>query len=431
MGAARVSLDQLELLGVDREVLARAGPADDGEFPRALVSRWAGERLPCAGRAELRCMSCGTGGVLRFRCAGRCGRVCVHDERAATSLLRAIPRVPVRHWVLTLPQGLRAASADDQRLVAELCRVFVGEVLAFVRARCGALERGPVQGGAVSLVHRVGQLFDLKVHVHALVLDGVYHGGTRGAAPTFVPMLDEPEPDALLAVTRAVRERLVARWGSKRHADANGAIDRLAIATALAQGPEAATAVRRLQVERVEQLDDTPPLRVGVGARRDGFGVHAMERIAPDARVALDRLARYLLRAPVALARLRPGGAGKVVQRLAHPFADGTTHVEFSADELARRLVALTPARRIHRVSYHGALAPQAAAKWRARPLQLVLLPDEAPPRKRARAGERSRWPAPECSGCGGPLRVVAIEEHADPALFEPAPAKRRAGAKR
>jgi putative transposase len=424
MGRARAKapLEQLELIGIDVGVLARVEQAvdDDDALPRSLVRRWAGERLPCAGRAELRCASCGTGGVLRFKCAGRCEQACVHDERAAKKLIDAIPRVPVRHWVLTLPEGLRAASAFDQRLVAQLCRVFVAELLAWVQTRCGELPPGPVQGGAASLVHRVGQLFDLKVHVHALALDGVYHGGTKGVPATFVPMIDEPEPEQLVAVARRVRERLIASWGRKRA----GALDTLSIAHSIAQGPTVATAVRRLQIDRVEQLDATAPVRVGVGGRRDGFGVHAMERIDASARGALGRLTRYLLRAPVALERLQAGDAGRVVQRLAHPFADGTTHVEFSTDELARRLVALTPTQRVHRVSYHGALAPQAAAKWRARPLQLVLLADDLPPRTRKPG--RTRWPALECAECGGRLRVVAIEEHADPALFDPAP--RRAG---
>ncbi len=420
---AHASIEQLELLGIGDDVLARAEPSDDGDLPRALVRRWAGERLPCAGRAELRCSSCGSGGVLRFRCAGRCGEACAHDERAAAALVRAIPRVPVRHWVLTLPAGLRATSAFDQPAIAELCRAFVAELLAWVKSRCGELGPGKVQGGAVSLVHRVGQLLDLKLHVHALALDGVYRCNARGEPATFAPMLDEPEPDQLVVLARKVRERLLAKWTRGRpHAAAM--LDTLSIAQSLAQGPEVATAVRRVQVDRVEQLDPSPAARVGVGGRRDGFGVHAMERITPDARVALGRLARYLLRAPVALARLQPGGTGRVVQRLAHPFADGTTHVEFSTDELARRLVALTPAQRIHRVSYHGALAPHAAAKWRARPLQLVLLHDELPAAPRRRA--RTRWPAPECATCGGTLRVVAIEEHADPAVFEPAP--KRAG---
>lgn len=411
---AKASLDQLELLGIDGEVLARVSDGDDDELPRSLVRRWVGERLPCAGRAELRCSACGSGGVLRFRCAGRCEEACAHDERAAAKLLAAIPRVPVRHWVLTLPEGLRAASAFDQRLVAELCRVFVAELLAWVQARCGELPRGPVQGGAASLVHRVGQLFDLKVHVHALVLDGVYCAGARGVPATFVPMLEEPEPAQLVALARKVRERLLKRWGRKRE----HALATLSIAQSLAQGPEVGTAVRRLQIERVEQLDASAAQRVGVGARRDGFGVHAMERIAPDARTSLARLTRYLMRAPVALGRLRPNGPGRVVQQLAHPFADGTTHVEFDADELARRLVALTPSQRIHRVSYHGALAPHAAVKWRTRPLQLMLLHDELPTRTRARS--RTKWPAAECAECGGPLRVVSIEEHADPAVFEP-----------
>ncbi|HWB76191.1 MAG TPA: transposase, partial [Nannocystaceae bacterium] len=296
---AKASLDQLELLGIDGGTIARASPDHDDDLPRALVRRWVGERLPCAGRAELRCSACGSGGVLRFRCAGRCEAACAHDERAASKLLAAIPRVPVRHWVLTLPEGLRATSAFDQRLVAELCRVFVAELLAWVQARCGELPQGPVQGGAASLVHRVGQLFDLKVHVHALVLDGVYCGGARGKPATFMPMLAEPEPEQLIGLARTVRERIVARLGRKRGVEHSLAT--LSIAQSLAQGPEVGTAVRRLQIDRVEQLDASAPTRVGAGARRDGFGVHAMERIAPDARVSLARLTRYLMRAPVAL----------------------------------------------------------------------------------------------------------------------------------
>lgn len=405
-------LEQLELIGVDADVLARAGVAR----PEQLARHWRGERAPCAGRATLRCVGCGLEASLRFRCEGHCERSCEHADKAAASLLRAIPRVPVRHWVLSLPGALQVASAIDQRWVAALCREFIALVFEFVRARVGAQHPGGVECGGASLVHRAARALVFDVHVHALVLDGGYVVHGRGP-PTFMPLQDEPTPEDLLALTRTVRERLLARW-QRRGSAQDRELWRLTLAQWPESGPVATTAVRRV---RIESVGAPPQRRVGVGARRDGFGVHAMRRIDGEARGALATLARYLVRAPVSLQSLSPGPRG-ILQRLPHAFADGTTHVEFAPEELARRLAALTPGRAIHRVSYHGALAPGAAAKWRGKPLQLALVrePGPAPVRTR-RTRARSVLAEPECTRCGERMRVVALEELADPPVFDTA----------
>lgn len=374
-----------------------------------------GPRLPCAGEAQLHCATCGLAAAVRFRCAGRCAHECAQGEAAAAALLRVIPRVPVRHWVLTLPGVLRQASAIDQRLVRELSRAFLAEVFAYVRARLGSGRAPTIECGAVSLVHRAARALVLDVHVHALVLDGGYTNAESGVRE-FLPLGDGPTLDELVALTATLRENLLARWRRRRATIEGQALWRLGVEQSLVAGPVAATAVRRI---RVEGVGPGRPRRVGTGARRDGFGVHVMERIDGSARGSLAALARYLVRAPVALAELRPSAPGRVVQRLSRPFADGSTHVEFTTDELARRLLALSPEHPVHRVSYHGALAPGAAAKWRARPVQMVLVDAVrlAGPARGARHRERAAFPsrAPECVRCGGRLRVVGIDESIDP----------------
>jgi hypothetical protein len=75
---------------------------------------------------------------------------------------------------LSLPHRLRYVLAWDHAL----CRTVSG---AFVRAVLGSLRRRARQagvpggrGGAVAIIQRFGAALNLNVHIHALVLDGVY-----------------------------------------------------------------------------------------------------------------------------------------------------------------------------------------------------------------------------------------------------------------
>ena len=60
--------------------------------------------------------------------------------------------------------------------------VFVRAVLGWLRRRARQAGVPGGRGGAVAIIQRFGAALSLNVHVHALVLDGVYGGGRRDPA---------------------------------------------------------------------------------------------------------------------------------------------------------------------------------------------------------------------------------------------------------
>ena len=145
-------------------------------------------------------------------------------------------------------------------------------------------------------------------------------------------------------------------------------------------------------------------------AHLEGFDLHAAITVAADDRSGLERLARYVLRPPVAQDRLALTPEGRVVVTLKAVWADGTTCLLFEPVEFLEKLAALTPRPRINLVLYHGILAPHARARAqavarspagsteeRATPEQ----PEEDP----ARPSEPGDVPAPEAQPEGSPRR--------------------------
>ena len=88
-----------------------------------------------------------------------------------------LPAVPIRHWICSLPWGLRALLGYDRRLCAEVVSAFVGELGRSLRLRAkAALGLGTVADahtGAVAAVQRTDGALRLNVHFHVLSLDGV------------------------------------------------------------------------------------------------------------------------------------------------------------------------------------------------------------------------------------------------------------------
>ena len=114
------------------------------------------------------------------------------------------------------------------------------------------------------------------------------------------------------------------------------------------------------------------------------------------------------------LAVTHPGTGETIRYRLLRPFADGTTHVEFAPAELAARLQALGPHGPSPRITWHGVLAPHAAARRHVVPRQLELGHVDAPARPRTRTLRRPRsLPPPReppCPDCGLPMQLVAVD---------------------
>ena len=342
------------------------------EFRDFLRCGWLG-----GGFARFRC-ACGFERLTPFSCKGRgfCSSCCGRrmTERAAHLVDEVFPHVPVRQWVLSLPVRLRYRLAWDH----DLCRAVMGRalraILGFLRRRARDAGVRDGRSGAVAIVQRFGGALNLNVHLHALVLDGVFTQGGDAVDFHANPGLDTGDVADVLATVKAYVTRLLAQRGEDAD-DAGGstvdpcAEDAPALAGLAAAAVQGRVALGTRAGARVRQAGDplaaapVPPRPGRCHAHHHGFDLHAELCVPADRRDRLERLCRYVLRPPVAQERLHLTAAGNVRLTLKRPWADGTTHLEFEPLDLLARLAALTPRPRINLVLYHGVLAPRAA--WR------------------------------------------------------------------
>ncbi len=94
-------------------------------------------------------------------------------ETVAHLVDHVIPRVPVRQWVLSFPIPLRLLFATHLQLLAPLLRIVHRVIATFLIQQAG-LQRTEAHTGAVTLIQRFGSAANLNIHLHCLVLDGVY-----------------------------------------------------------------------------------------------------------------------------------------------------------------------------------------------------------------------------------------------------------------
>jgi hypothetical protein len=214
----------------------------------------------------------------------------------------------------------------------------------------------------------------LNVHLHALVLDGVFVLDEGIVQFHHVRRLTRKDVAAVVALIARRVARLLERRGLAGGAE-NGAAPDLwseeapVFAAAAAASVEGRVALGPWAGARVRRCGDPPeevaPVAVGpCHAHLDGFDLHAGLVTRAEQRDRLERLCRYTLRPPLAEDRLHVSAEGEIWFTLRHRWADGTTHLRFDPLELLERLAVLTPRPRVNLILYYGVLAPRAA--WRA-----------------------------------------------------------------
>jgi hypothetical protein len=360
------------------------------------------------------------------------------NDTAAHLVDRVIPRVAVRQWVLSLPFRLRYLCAKDPALLRAVLRIFVQTVYRCVRRLCRRAGGPSGRCGSVTAVQRFASSLGLNVHLHALVLDGVYRREEGADAPVFheAPALRDTDVARVVAqVRRRVTALLEKRGlGGRDFADPapedEGLFARLcaaSVAGQIALGPKAGWRVARVGGAPVLLA----PSARGLCAEADGYNVQAAVRIDEADRSGLERLCRYILRPPLARDRLSEAPEGRLFYELKRAWSDGTTHLCFTPQGLIERLCALVPPPRSHLVLYHGVLSSHAA--WRREvipePVVLWVPPWERDPAQpaesatedtpRAPRSRRLSWGALlkrifgldvlRCSRCGGRRKVVAF----------------------
>ena len=178
-----------------------------------------------------------------------------------------------------------------------------------------------------------------NIHLHCLVLDGVYRCGADGA-PVFVEV-GAPTDDELHALLQTVITRLlkmlmrrgvlIEEMGQTYVADPDidgeeaRALRPLQAAAAtyrIAFGPRAGHKVLTLRGAIVAR--EAAP-RQSLCADIDGFSLHAAVRVNAHDRKRLEQLCRYITRPALSDKRVQLNAAGQVELKLKTPWRDGTT----------------------------------------------------------------------------------------------------------
>ena len=129
------------------------------------------------GFLRLRCGDCGHDKLVAFSCKRRgfcpsCGARRM-AQTAAHLVDHVIPHVPVRQWVLSLPIPLRLLLAAQPKPVTPVLQVVHRVITRFLLDQAG-LKAEQADSGAVTLIQHFGSAANLNIHLHCLVLDGVY-----------------------------------------------------------------------------------------------------------------------------------------------------------------------------------------------------------------------------------------------------------------
>jgi hypothetical protein len=198
------------------------------------------------------------------------------------------------------PAAGRAAQAGDARAAGRAPRF-----TRFLLGQAG-LKADEADSGAVTLIQRFGSAANLNVHLHCLVLDGVYRRGTEGE-PVFVEV-PAPTNEALQTVLRKIITRsmklltrrgvLIEEQGQTYMADGDADSDDARTLRPL----QAAACIYRIAFgpragQKVLTLQGAMPREAGcfnqnLCADMEGFSLHAAVRCDAEDRKALEQLCR-------------------------------------------------------------------------------------------------------------------------------------------
>jgi hypothetical protein len=323
---------------------------------------------------------------------------CRSSSTLASAILRALPRVPLRHYVLTLPDPLRRDLAAHPRRLDEIVARFMRTLRQRYERRAGEAGEAEARrhGGGVAWVHRRDGAFELDLHIHGLVLDGVF-ASRDGAPARFVATESEPRDRELLDIAREVS--CAARCPMPR-----GRSRPVVDAVRHRGGPA--------------RSGPPPPM----AASHDGWRVSAGRSIGPSERDDVARVIRYLTRAEIDPRAFAGRGNTRVV-KLRRPLRDGTTAVELDAAACARRIASIARAPTRPSLSFHGVLAPRALLRpstrpqqlaWRGEPWTMRATSIAEPARPASATASRFATPPP-CPKCGAPQEVQSVRWLAQP----------------
>ena len=389
----------------DAAMLAELRGAPLSPHRRRLLEGVAGCGDPHEGFVWLRCHDCDVDRAVALSCKARVACPRCGGRRMASIGAHLVddvlPAKNLRQWVVTFPQPL-------PRLLAwrpDLLQRMLAEVAAVVQRDLQHRTGQPTgRTGIVSFVQTFTGDLRLFVHVHALVLDGVYVDEAGGLRFVEAPIPTQQDIEAV-AERLAVR---IARACKAWRAKLEPTTDDYAV--------EALEHLARLGEERVGAITPRPKKADRPAARHRrwmgshlGLEIHAGVSVPGEDGVGRERLVRYAARSAISLQRLELEEDGRVFIRFKRPWRNGTQGVRLTPEVFVLRLASLLFPPRTNLTRYHGVFAP-------ASPLRTRVVPDRPPLPKK-----RSRWiawgtlifrvfgrVADACPECGRAMQRVA-----------------------
>jgi hypothetical protein len=326
----------------------------------------------------VRCRECGHEYLLAYSCKRRYFCTSCHTKRAVAfaEWLHSTVLWPVAHRqiVLTIPKMLRAYFRYDRRLLGDLCRVAAAVITQSFRALLGAPEAEP---GLVVCVHSFGNLLNFHPHLHVMVTDG---GFTPDGAFHPLPTM------SLAPIERLFRHRVF------------GMLLRKGLLT-----PE------RIKLMR--------------SWAHSGFNVNAAVRIGAADAVGRENLARYLIRAPFSMNKIRYDHAAQSVIYKTKMIAGSNRNFEiFDPLDFLAAVTSHIPNRGEHLVRYYGYYSSVQRGRRRRQgreklPFGPAPQSDDTPTARSMRASWarfiKKVFAADPlaCPDCGGAMRIVAFIE--------------------
>jgi hypothetical protein len=217
-------------------------------------------------------------------------------------------------------------------------RIVQRVITRFLLKQAG-LKGNAADAGSVTLIQRFGSAANLNIHLHCLVLDGVYRSNgdevvfQEARAPTRDELHGLLERIIVRLMKMLTRQGyLIEQQGMIYLADIGPdnplkPLQAAACTYRIAFGPRAGQKV--LSLRTVAGRDEKASAS-GLCADAHGFSLHAAVRCAAHQRKRLERLCRYITRPAIANPRLSRNGKGQVVLQLKSAYRDGTTHIVMS-----------------------------------------------------------------------------------------------------
>ncbi len=353
-------------------------------FWRGFVDDVVQRYLDCgrfeAGFARVKCKDCGDEFLVATSCQlrGFCPSCGAKRAAAFAAFLadEVLEQVGHAMWTFSLPKMIRPYFINHPELMGKLCRAAfetVQEMMA--EAAVGSVG---FRTGMVAVIANSGDLLNQHPHIHALAPRGGWDSDGTWVPVAYLDqnlcerlfrkkVLDFLLKDGLLSEERA---RILLSWN-----------------------------------------------------HNSGFSIDDSVRVEPEDSQALERLARYMLRPPLSLERMRyEDGDDEVVYERKRSNGKPGAEERFDSLDFLARLIALIPQPKLHYIRYLGYYSSVSRGRRLngkdERASDSKPLPDDglsdAQRRARRKAWARLIRRVYEidplvCTSCGGEMRIVSV----------------------